>query len=364
MFKARKCFVKFVKKIIRIFLCTFSIIKIKEKYTCTSEQLDLWLNSHCPRPDFKIKNNQVFLSSTKYDLSIIVPIYNAEKYLDDCLQSLINQQTKLKYEIILVNDGSTDNSESIIKKYCNKYNFINYIYQDNSGCSAARNTGIYISSGLYLTFVDADDIIDSKFVSFLIEKAKQMDLDIIQCNYRYFLSSPIPDKIKKPLFHFANAKNLYCFPWGHVYKRDLFRDCIFPENYLFEDTINLGILFKKAKRIGKLSNNLYNYRINNAASITGKLLQEKNKYTVLQTLYITDEIFKNKKKDKYNIFAITKQTICNIKRISALEKNEIIFCLEYIRNFIIKEKFFNCNFLFKQIYLKHYSFVLKYCKFS
>ena len=93
-------------------------------------------------------------------VSIIVPFYNAEKFLDKCINSVL-KQTYDNYELILVNDGSTDGSQKICEKYCNtSENKIRYIYQNNAGVSSARNKGIDSAKGEFITFVDADDHID------------------------------------------------------------------------------------------------------------------------------------------------------------------------------------------------------------
>ena len=93
-------------------------------------------------------------------LSIIVPIYNVENYLEYCLNSIVPILSNENVELILVNDGSTDKSESICNMYIEKYKNIRYIYQDNQGLSEARNTGIKNSNGKYVTFIDSDDFIN------------------------------------------------------------------------------------------------------------------------------------------------------------------------------------------------------------
>lgn len=101
-------------------------------------------------------------------VSIIVPVYNNSKYLDKCIKSIINQTYK-NLEIILVNDGSTDNSDKIIKSYTKKDSRIKTIYQKNAGQSAARNQGLKIATGDYISFVDADDEVKPEFIEKLLE---------------------------------------------------------------------------------------------------------------------------------------------------------------------------------------------------
>ena len=115
-------------------------------------------------------------------ISIIIPVYNSEKYLSKCLDSIINQTFSLKnIEVIIINDGSTDNSEKIIMRYEKKLNII-YKKQKNEGQSSARNKGIKLAKGKYLTFIDSDDYIDKKMLSIMYKEADNNNLDIITCD--------------------------------------------------------------------------------------------------------------------------------------------------------------------------------------
>ena len=118
-------------------------------------------------------------------ISVIVPIYNVEKYLSKCIESIINQ-TLANIEIILVNDGSTDNSGKIADEYSNLDNRIRVIHQQNSGQGSARNKGIEISNGKYIGFVDADDWIDADMYEKMYEKAINRNADIICCSRKVF----------------------------------------------------------------------------------------------------------------------------------------------------------------------------------
>lgn len=118
-------------------------------------------------------------------LSIVVPVYNCEKYLDRCILSLLNQCLDVsQYEIILINDGSLDKSLDIITKYSSKNDNIIVINQKNSGVSASRNAGINKASGKYIVFVDADDMVYSEGFAFLIGQAEKLNADIILFNYK------------------------------------------------------------------------------------------------------------------------------------------------------------------------------------
>ena len=114
------------------------------------------------------------------DISIIVPIYNAEKYLSKCINSLINQ-TKKEIEIILINDGSTDRSEEIINNYRDER--IKYFKNENQGIGKTRNFGIEKATGKYLMFVDSDDYLKEDACEILFKKAEKEKLDLVICNY-------------------------------------------------------------------------------------------------------------------------------------------------------------------------------------
>ena len=103
------------------------------------------------------------------DISVTVPVYNVEKYLERCLKSILNQTFKGDYEIICVDDGSTDNSGKILDKYSNKYPNLKVIHQENQGLSEARNTAMKYVTGKYTMFVDSDDFIAKKYFGKLIQ---------------------------------------------------------------------------------------------------------------------------------------------------------------------------------------------------
>ncbi|MEH7464169.1 glycosyltransferase family 2 protein, partial [Bacillus thuringiensis] len=116
-------------------------------------------------------------------VSIIVPVYNCEEYLSNCIESILNQTYK-NIEIVIVNDGSIDQSEKIINKYKVKEERIMYYYQDNCGPSEARNKGIINSTGEYVTFIDADDTVDKYYVELLLNKMINSNSDLVCCGYK------------------------------------------------------------------------------------------------------------------------------------------------------------------------------------
>ena len=126
-------------------------------------------------------------------VSVIVPIYNKEKYLHDCLNSIIGQ-TLDSIEIILVDDGSTDKSKDICQEYLNKDSRISYYYQENEGLASARQTGIELAKGEYIGFIDGDDWIDLEMYEKMYSKAKEYDADVVFCNRMYNNEAYRPSK--------------------------------------------------------------------------------------------------------------------------------------------------------------------------
>lgn len=119
-------------------------------------------------------------------LSIIVPVYNVEKYLDECLHSLVCQDIS-DYEIIVVNDGSTDNSQKVIDRYVKEYpDIVRSYIKENGGLSDARNHGLQYASGNYITFIDSDDYVSEDYYRIMLEKAENEDLDLVVADMEYF----------------------------------------------------------------------------------------------------------------------------------------------------------------------------------
>lgn len=117
-------------------------------------------------------------------VSVIVPVYQAEKYLEKCINSILNQ-TYEDLELILVDDGSTDQSLGIIRQFQKKDKRIRYFHQQNSGVSAARNKGLEMSKGTQILFVDADDTIDVEMLTFMMDKMVRYEAEIVFCGFDY-----------------------------------------------------------------------------------------------------------------------------------------------------------------------------------
>lgn len=185
-------------------------------------------------------------------VSIIVPVYNAEKYIGSCLDNILGQATNIKYEIICIDDGSTDKSWSILQQYNNIPN-VTIIHQQNQGVSVARNVGIEVSSGKYICFVDRDDYIHIDFLSLMVKKIEETDSDIIKGNYSFALDG------KKVLYKPLNENNYLFdgFCWGTLYKREIWERVRFPIGYWYEDMIVRMLVFRMTGKIVFLDEEIY-----------------------------------------------------------------------------------------------------------
>ena len=207
------------------------------------------------------------ISKEDYDLSIIIPVYNAEKYIKKCLDSVVNQNTKYKYQIILINDGSTDNSHNILEEYRNKYNNIFIINEKNSGISVARNNGIRAASGKYIGLIDNDDWVTNDYVEKMLNRAYKKNADIVRCNhYNYSIDN---DCIISKIYHEnASIKKFgleildfkgYC--WGGIIKKSLFNKIRFPEGYWYEDIMMRYTLMRICNGYEHVEDYLYYYAL-------------------------------------------------------------------------------------------------------
>lgn len=191
-------------------------------------------------------------------ISVIVPVYNVEKYLNECIDSLLNQSYH-NLEIILVDDGSTDSSPAICDDYANKDKRVKALHMKNGGQATARNSGIDICTGEYIFFIDSDDYIEKDTIQFLYNKLTENNADISAAAF-YFLykNCTIPtndyiiEKNLTPEQAFVDVMTMeYLFPCPHgkLYKRDVFKTVRFPNGMLYEDAYAIGEIFHAAKSI-------------------------------------------------------------------------------------------------------------------
>ena len=279
-------------------------------------------------------------------ISIIIPIYNVEKYLEKCLNTIINQTYK-NLEIILIDDGSTDNSSTICDEYCKKDKRIKVIHKNNEGVSSARNKGIELSKGKYIVFIDPDDYVTDDHIEGLYDCIISNNVDLVISNLididedgiilnnerkKSFLMNK--DQCLKELLSEDNFYHVCC---GNMYRRDLLEKIRFNCEYSIAE--DLDFLYRYIKHIRSayfLSENTY-YYLKREDSITNSAYGEKwndelkiCNFIINETCKLDNDLHKYAKK-KYIIFninqayrfALNKNQIKNLKNNIKLYKNEI-----------------------------------------
>lgn len=220
-------------------------------------------------------------------ISVIVPVYNVEKYIDRCINSILNQ-TFLNYELILVDDGSLDNSTCICEEYAKRDERISIIYKKNGGLSSARNAGIDASKGEYLLFVDGDDVIHPEMLEILYSHLKKNNAQISIGDFCRFhneseLRFPSGNEIVQNThsgiqilekLYDRNVAASYVSACGKLIKRSLFENVRFPLGRLFEDEFTTYLLYYKAHKVSVTEKILYYYYVNDEG-ITRNLTIQK-----------------------------------------------------------------------------------------
>ena len=202
-------------------------------------------------------------------ISVIVPIYNVEKYLGECIESIINQTYK-NLEIILIDDGSTDNSYKICEQYKSIDDRIKVIHKMYGGVSQARNTALEIATGEFISFIDSDDWINLKFYEIMMKNMIKYDSDIVVCNFNYVYKDKIKNRNIEETIRIFNKEEamreiieeglIYSVVWGKLYKTKLIDNIKFKENKINEDEFFTYKICAKAKRIVYIPETLYQYR--------------------------------------------------------------------------------------------------------
>ena len=241
----------------------------------------------------------------KNSFSIIIPVYNVYKFLDKCLSSVINQNYD-NYEVIIIDDGSTDDSYKIINKYKEKYPYlIRNFYKENGGLSSARNYGITKAKNDYLLFVDSDDYISNNTLEILNKKINETKSDIIIFNYVAIyknkqekiitFNKKINEIDKRYLLSFPSACN-------KVFNRNLFKNAKFIEGIYYEDLATIPRLIKQTKNISFIDDYLYYYLVRDD-SITNKTNYNKKMDDIFYvTNLLKKELIKEYKEEIEFIF--------------------------------------------------------------
>lgn len=214
-------------------------------------------------------------------VSIIIPIYNAEDYIEDCLNSILKQGIK-EIEVLLINDGSTDNSERICLQYCKKFNIFSYFYKTNTGVSDTRNFGISKAVGKFICFIDSDDILSDNYLSdFIIAAEINPDSELLCCDYIKFVdfedikmnndcSSVLRSSQLDQGEKYDVLFNKYGgYLWNKIFKKELIernelKFC--TDLYMCEDMIFIFEYLQHINQVTLISKKNYYYRLHNVSS--------------------------------------------------------------------------------------------------
>lgn len=306
------------------------------------------------------------------ELSIIVPAYNVEKYIAECLDSILKIQN-IKYEIIVVDDGSKDNTKTIVEEYIKRYNNISLVSQVNSGAASARNNGIRKARGEYISFIDSDDyIISEKFEEFF-KKVKNKKLDIGFGNYlRYYHLEEKLEIIKEKkknkykfleqreietgekFFEYADINNVYNpIVCSCIYNLKFLKEnnLFFYEGIVYEDILFSYLSISKARRVKYFNEYFYIYRQreNSVMHSENNELKKESHYKIINILL--EELVETRSKRLKRV-PVALYFYCTKKyKVRYLDLEKGFFKLKGIYFYIIRKKI-KCSFNLKLKYKK------------
>ena len=289
-----------------------------------NEELAAKLNEFSIRPNgIAFSKDCVLENEPELDSYVIIPCYNSQDYLEECLETILNQKSSCTYEVVAVNDGSTDETKNILEKYQKLYKHLVVVNQENKGFSGARNSGIRVSKGRYLLFVDSDDYVEGDYIENLVGNATRNKLDITACGYMTFRDKKV---IKRVFVRGSKDRTLLngCF-WAKAFKREIFEHVIFPEGYWYEDSILAHLIYPKIETFASVGGCFYAYRSNE----NGITISSRGKKKSIDTFYISDLMIDSiskyfgdsylKSKEYYEL--LLEQFYLNLVRVKNIDEN-------------------------------------------
>lgn len=243
-----------------------------------------YLNLYRQKPETTsvVKNSNIKIGD--YDLTVIIPCYNEEKYIKQCLDSIVNQGGKYSIKTVIIDDGSTDDTVSILETYA-KYQDVVIIHQENQGLSAARNRGLNEIESRYVFFVDADDYLLENSLEGILDIAVTCRADIVEAQALKLVDHQlIRGKSSSKDMEEVSAEKLSGYAWGKIIKSELFQEVCFPKQYLYEDTIMKYLVYPRCQRMVRYNRDVYVYRINPQ----GITAQSRSRKESLDTYWVTE----------------------------------------------------------------------------
>lgn len=315
----------------------------------------------------------------KIDVSVIVPVYNAKNYIEQCLDSL-GKQTLKNMEIIVLDDGSTDGSSELIDEISKRYANMRVLHQKNKGLFATRAIGLSLARGLYIGWVDADDFVDFEMYEKLWETAQNTDADCVICDYKFY-----PQKVKQKEKWFKPYKGKVDWnfierntqPWNKLVKKELLLKVNGIEKWAEEgDGIYVNVIIK-AEKIATISDKLYYYRVGHDSMSGGSFKNKVNHYMHVveiaekQKQYIVETRYENELKEYFEyryIYALIQLLLVSAYNLDAKRFREakkalkqtgfnkmtkIVLDNNYgVKKSFVLRKIIPCNFLLTSIMCK------------
>lgn len=299
-------------------------------------------------------------------VSIIVPVYNVEKYIHKCLDSLVNQTLK-ELEFIFVNDGSPDNSPKIIKEYQKKDKRIKLLNKENGGQASARNLGLEHAKGEYIAFLDSDDYVKENMYETLYNRAKKDNLDIVICNnylvYKDSLVENNPgitnkkEKIISPREYITLSPS----PWNKIIRHEYLNQekFKFPEGIIYEDLASIPLLGLSNPKVVYLNTCLHYYVQSDSSTMRNKEYKSKYEdiFTAIEYLY-TNMIDKGYNKEleymlTYHLLYLGSLNFYQYKKYNQIDKISIAmkkYFPKWYQNEIVKFKFTKKQIFYMQLF--------------
>ena len=244
-------------------------------------------------------------------VTLLVPVYNTEKYIKRCLESIINQTYK-HLEIILIDDGSTDSSSKICDDYAKKDSRIEVFHKENQGSSAEKNFGLSIAKGKYISFVDSDDYLEPTIIEKLVKKIESNQSDIAICNFFPNNTTNLEETFtsRQALTYIMDKKYFRGYNWNKLYKRELAKDIQFcTDIYMAEDLLFNCKYLLKAKKCSYIDEKLYHYNCDNNNSISNSKLSKKY-LTIIDSYYGLVNLYKENKIEYLPYLYIDEFKVC------------------------------------------------------
>ena len=314
-------------------------------------------------------------------ISVIIPIYNCERYLNNCIQSVVNQSYK-QIEIILVDDGSTDNSGNICDEWKLKDDRVKVYHKNNGGVSSARNMGLDKAKGAYVIFIDADDYCHKELIEKLKNSLEDNNSDLSVCAFFYdygdrivpSLSNDLPENMNRKVFFDNIIKPYYCgYPWNKMFRKKLIGNLRFDETKIIcEDFLFLCKYIINCNNISYLKENLYYYNMNNLQSATKVKANPKFILSNYNQVLTTDEIIETIKVNNYSDIYYeleVGQILMSNYVIYHLKKNNDVIKIKKLKDLIKKYKNDGCikkekNLIikFKLLFCLYFNDLYQFCK--